>query len=134
MRPIDRLEVSVEWGDRVLEGVRKAILRSTLCWAVENERGELLTVFGVAPLPQDGVGSPWLLATTHFKGYSKELLRNSRRYINLMNRAYPFLYNRAHPDNKATLRWLQWCGFELEPQMVPVGISQTLFQPFTRKF
>lgn len=132
LRPIDALEVKHIWKDDFNAGARNSIELSTLAWTVRDTEGHLLMVFGVAPVQgEEAVGAPWMLATTYFKGYSKELLRESRHYINLMNSAYPILINMALEQNTATITWLKWCGFEFPPVKIPVG-EGAVFVPFFR--
>jgi hypothetical protein len=132
LRPIDALEVSYVWGKDNYAGARKAIRLSSLAWAVRDTAGNLLMVFGVAPVQgEKTVGAPWMLATTYFEGYTKELLRESRHYVNLMNSAYPLLINMALKQNLATIRWLKWCGFEFPVAQIPMK-DGAVFVPFQR--
>ena len=132
LRPIDALEVSYVWGRDYYAGAREAIRLSSLAWTVRNTEGNLLMVFGVAPVQgEKTVGAPWMLATTYFEGYNKELLRESRHYVNLMNSAYPLLINMALEQNLATNRWLKWCGFEFPDVKIPMK-DGAVFVPFQR--
>lgn len=132
LRPIDELEVSYVWGRDYYAGAQRSIKASALVWSVRDSEGKLLMVFGVAPVQgEKGVGAPWMLATTAFEGYSKDLLRESRHYVNLMNSAYPYLINMALEENLATIRWLKWCGFEFPDSKIPMWDGK-VFVPFQR--
>jgi hypothetical protein len=134
LRPIDKEEVRITWGSDYAEGIRDSISASTLCWTVESVEGDILMIFGVGPSHlQPGYGIPWMLASIHLKGYTKELLKESRWYVNLMNQAYPYLFNLTHPENTASIRWLKWCGFEFKHKAVPVGDGSISFLPFQRQ-
>jgi hypothetical protein len=132
LRPIDELEVSYVWGKDFYASARYSIKASALAWSVRDSEGKLLMIFGVAPVSGEvSVGAPWMLATVHFEGYSKALLRESRHYVNLMNSAYPFLINMALEKNHKTIRWLKWCGFEFPDKKIPMR-DGAVFVPFQR--
>lgn len=94
---------------------------------------EPIAMFGVSPVSiMGGIGTPWLVGTTAMEqmGVRKELLRHSRRLIEVMREEFPgALFNTVDKRNEAAIRWLAWLGFSFGPEY-PVGPDQVPFLLF----
>jgi hypothetical protein len=97
-------------------------------WAAEL-RGEPIAVFG-ARRAGPGIGIPWLLTTDAIERYPVHFYRVSKGIIEEIKRRYGLLVNWVHADNKLSVRWLDWAGFEIEPA-APMGPRGRLFHRFT---
>lgn len=132
MRQADRDELRATSSDSAWWALTRSALVSTHIWTVaDRETGEPIAVFGVAPLSAT-VGSPWLLGTDRVRECSKALVREGKRYANLMLHVYPHLFNYVHVANARSIRWLKALGFTLHDP-VPYGTAGELFHPFERK-
>ncbi len=92
--------------------------------------GEPVAMFGVAPIVDaPGTAAPWFLGDERVVRGRKYFLKNSRRFAARWRRQFPLLENYVHPDNKLSIRYLKWCGFEFgEPE--PFGVNGELCLPF----
>lgn len=75
--------------------------------------GQVEVVFG-ATGSANGAGVPWLLATPEVERHPITFLRASRGFIDEMKERYNRLENWVHVQNKLSMRWLRWAGFEFD--------------------
>lgn len=75
-------------------------------------------------------GSPWLLGTNDIIRVKTAVLRNTKKYVGLMRDRFPILENFVHAENKVSIQWLKWSGFEIEDPR-PLGPDKELFHRFT---
>lgn len=131
LRPEDRLEAEAWSHDPPEKTVADSIAGSSEAWA-GLAGGELVCLFGVAPLTLVGVtGIPWLMGSVRLEQHQRAFLRRNRDFVERWNREYPVLRNFVDVRNKTSQRWLRWLGFTLgEP--VPYGVSGLPFHPFER--
>ena len=90
---------------------------------------KILCMGGVADAPCDA-GVPWLLGTEELPKYGKSLLKESRKWINVVEKEYRILYNFVDTRNAPSKRWLNWLGFTIHPAK-PYGPDDMLFHLFT---
>lgn len=130
MRPADVLEVEAVHGPGDLTAaIEEALASSTLSWTAEAD-GELMCIFGVAPVSlMSDVGVPWLLGTPVVQRNGRALTRLAPTYIARMLTAFPCLANGVDTRNTAAVRWIARMGFELLPP-TPVGAARVPFHPF----
>lgn len=57
--------------------------------------------------------------------------KHSRAYVEEMNRAYNYLENYVDVRNIVSIRWLKWCGFQMEEPEIH-GVAQIPFIRFHR--
>jgi len=129
MREIDRIECETIGGHDPETALRNSIKRSE--WAVTAEvDDEPICIFGVAPVTYLGDAAlPWMLGTDGIERHNRLVLRHSRRWVDKMIDSYPRLCNIVHADNEVSIRWLQWCGFRIDP---PTVIQGEPFRPFSK--
>lgn len=78
--------------------------------------GRPAAIFGVADdirFPGVSAGVVWLLGTPRLLTISRQFLRESRDYLNLLSRGYSVLGNVVHRENTVHIRWLEWLGFTI---------------------
>lgn len=132
MRKEDVAEVRASSGLGPEVALRYSLAVSTRAWAMLDHDGTPMGLFGVAPFP--GVahaGTPWLLATPALEGRSREFLRQCRGFIAEMAALYPVLFNHIDVRNRASIRWLRWCGFRLADFDPEYGVERRPFYLFT---
>lgn len=132
MRAADIAELAACDHHDLLGVVERGVRGSRICWSV-LEDGEVLCVFGVAPLRPhlllEHVGVPWLLGTEAMFRHWRSLVRVPPSYIALMLDAYPRLVNFVHADNHQSIRWLRRMGFALD-SAAPFGPNGAPFHRF----
>lgn len=129
LRDADRRECLAYGLDDYEEGIRSSVTSSVLCWSAFDAAGNLLAVFGVAPVSvMTGVGCPWMLGTDRLGRHSRDLMRICPGYIGRMLGLFPHLTNHVHAGNTTSVRWLKRLGFRLH-KPAPYGL---LGEPFHR--
>ncbi len=129
LREADRIEIGASHGADVRRTIRYAVRTSPEPWAVRSSDG-LLCIFGIAVESLlDGSGAPWMLGTPLLDGRHRTLGLVARRYLAEMSRVYAVLTNQVDARNAASIRLLEWLGFDLgEPE--PFGVSGLPFRRF----
>jgi hypothetical protein len=97
-------------------------------WAVELN-GDPVAVFG-ARRAGAGIGMPWLVAADVMERHPVHFYRISRRIVEEIKGRYGLLVNWVHAENRLSVRWLKWAGFEIEPA-APWGAMGRDFHRFT---
>lgn len=139
IRESDAREVMASAGQTPEEAITLSMALSTDSWVL-LENGAPVCVFGVAPVVgKPGVGSPWMMASHRFaaskapprirRRITRVILAESKKYIGKMLDQFFLLENYVDARNDASIRWLKWCGFKLDPA-VPYGIAQLPFHNF----
>lgn len=133
MRPADQAEVRASHNFTAQEALARSLGISTRAWCVllDGEPAAMLGV-GAARSLLSNTGAPWLLATSRIYEITQRFLRLSRPYAALMQRDFPRLENHVHAANRASIRWLVWCGFQLAARPEPYGCFNELFYRFWR--
>lgn len=129
VRPADRDEVMASHGLSPGRALDLSVRLSYRCWYVELD-GEPLALVGVATQSLlSGTASPWLLGTTAIERNPMAFLRASRRLFPTLIQGTNYLENRVDARNEASIRWLAWLGFQLEPAE-PWGVAGLPFHRF----
>lgn len=69
-------------------------------------------MFGVSPDPNNPMaGFVWLLGTDDLMKVSRQFLRESVKWLDLLGERFHVLANAVHQDNTIHIRWLRWIGF-----------------------
>ena len=106
---------------------------SPLCWAAEKQDKQgtrTISIFGasrISLLSEKGI--PWMLGSEELNGAGLEVGRCSRQYVLEMKRHFRLLENYIDARQKRSIRWLQWCGFHVEPAE-PYGVLGLPFHRF----
>lgn len=95
------------------EALSTSVALSSHGFAVMDEAGEPVAMFGAAPHPLPGVGIVWMLGTDGIAREAHAIARATRTYFDELNAAYSILWNYIDARNIASMRWLRWGGFRL---------------------
>lgn len=112
------------------EALTESFARSELCWTALDRKNKRVFMFGVA----NGSllfnnGYIWLLGTRRMADNKMGLLRISKPYIEKMLEPYDIIENYVDIRNELSIKWLEWCGFTLEPMRV-YGVERRMFRHF----
>ena len=131
MRAADELEVWLAAHLSPHEALAASFETSVKAWTITGD-GAPIGMFGVCSANILGeTGIPWLLGTDDMLKITRQFLRQSRDYVDLMNSLYPHLINFVHVENIVSLRWLMWCGFVFDGPF-PYGPEKADFFKFQR--
>jgi hypothetical protein len=125
LRPIDVLECELAGSPNP----RIALLRAMQCSldtyckiGVNTVTGLPEFIYGVASTDDVTIGAPWLLATEDFKITPDWLKACRREVFPEMNATFPILRNFIHKENRESIAWLKWLGFEFHD--IPVTFRE----------
>lgn len=132
LRVRDYEEAVAAGGDNVLATLTDAITRSAgMCWVAENNQDGAVLLLGCAPVEGvEGLGSPWLVGTKPADRYPGALTKIAKRHIAIMLKTYSALLNFVDARNDASVRWLAFLGFKIDPP-TPYGVEGRPFHRFT---
>ncbi len=130
MRESDQTEVWLSHKYAPLEALQVSLARSKRDSYVVLAGTEPIAIFGVAIgslLANTGV--PWLLGTNGMEKHRAELGRMSRPIARYFRGGYSRLENYVRAGNIRSVRWLEGCGFTVEPE-APFGPFGAGFRKF----
>lgn len=131
LRATDLAEAEAWSNDPPAVTITDSIEHSAEAWA-GLANGELVTLFGVAPLTLIGVtGVPWMVASPAIERHQRAFLRRNRAMVDHWQKSFPILRNFVDARNTTSQRWLRWLGFEIGAP-VPYGVTGLPFHPFER--
>lgn len=124
LRSADLRELAALTAIPPLDALRFSV-RYDLSWSCLDDEGLPFALYG------RGRGSPWMLASDGLEVHWRWFLRNTKRIVADMQGDHPVIANAADARNTVHLRWIQWAGFTLHPQVTaPSGVP---FIPFHRE-
>lgn len=97
---------------------------------VWEKDGKVMCMFGVNPLKEhDGVGVIWMLATEFFDEHFMIFAHGCKDVVKDMIDKYEYVFNYVYCENKKSIRWLKWLGFDIkDPE--PIGHKGANFHRF----
>ncbi|HEY0077404.1 MAG TPA: hypothetical protein VGB73_02080 [Pyrinomonadaceae bacterium] len=133
LRAADLREISAASGEEPTSLLERGIAHSDPCYAVEDEEGAALALFGVVPdATREGTGIVWLLASDDLVAARYTFLKHCRQWVERLHERYAVLWNCVDARNEAHLRWLRWCGFTLMRLVEDYGVEHRPFYEFVR--
>ncbi len=97
---------------------------------VWEREGKVHAIFGVNPVPDmDRVGVIWMLATKTFDEHFMVFAAACKTVFDAVVKDYEYLFNYVHSENKKSIRWLKWLGFDVKPAE-PIGVDGAQFHRF----
>lgn len=133
LRSADLQEIRANLGEDPLTVLRKGIAESDPCYAVVDQEDRAFALFGVVPDTGDAdVGLVWLLASDELAEHPFFVLRNTRKWVEILQRRYRVLWNHIDARNELHIRWLRWSGFTLLRRIEKYGVEQRPFYEFER--
>ena len=100
-------------------------------WIIFNKKCEPVAILGVRPLIAfSDIACPWLLGTDGLNEMKKFFVKISKPIIAEMMKGYKLLVNYVDARNVKSVRWLKWCGFDVEDPE-PFGALNIPFHKYT---
>lgn len=132
MRQIDRHEIYAMAGSRPYRAVRAGFMLSKRC-RVGVVNGSPVCIYGVVNKSVFTTeGSVWMLGTDELRRHAVRFLRMNKESseIDLITKGFDYVDNWCHNENKITIKWLQWLGFNVRDKAEPKGFKGEDFRYF----
>ena len=71
-------------------------------------------MFGSADTDIKGTGVVWMLGSVLVEKYKKDVLKLTKQCVEKICKPYSSVYNYIHESNAKSMRWLRWCGFDVD--------------------
>ncbi len=113
LRPIDRLEV--EATGRTAEASLLSAFNMPNTKVLAGKAGDkVVFMCGASQCLQNPAnGVIWMLTSDLAEHYKKDILKLSKPTIEELSKGYKNVYNIIHKNNRTSIRWLEWCGFDV---------------------
>lgn len=131
LRVADVEEIRLSINVPPAEALATSFAVSSDVWVACHEYDKPVLMFGVADAGK-GTGIPWMLASMGIHHLSREFSRQCRDWVAKMLLKHERLLNYVHSKNAASIRWLGWCGFVIDPEPF-AGREGAVFYRFTRE-
>ncbi len=129
IRDEDVAEIAALDGGNVRDALNETPDMDKNAFVWERE-GKVHAIFGVNPVPDmDKVGVIWMLATKTFDDHFMAFAAACKVVVEHMIENYEYLFNYVYVDNKKSIRWLKWLGFDVKPAE-PIGVDGAQFHRF----
>lgn len=129
LRQIDRKEIYYYGTLQPLPAIKLTTAFAVAAWTGLLD-GVPAVIFGINRRTQlSSVSVPWMLATDAVNAHPMAVAYASKVYFERMERAFPKMENYVLAENKTTIRWLKWLGFDME-EPAPFGAFQAHYRRF----
>lgn len=81
-------------------------------YVFHTKAGEPVGLTGVGPWTEPKTGQIWMVSRPELYNHQTEFLRESRKFIELMQEDYELLFNYVDARQTVHLKWLRWNGFQ----------------------
>lgn len=128
LRKGDLKEIALSSGDTTVGVLLRAVASSEEAWVAMGDSGVPFGVYGVTRV--ETLGCPWMVATPDVYGFSKELVRDGRAWVQSILPCYNMLFNFVHADNTPSIAWLRKLGFTIGELIPEYGVGKAPFYFF----
>ena len=133
LREADFDEVFASTGESPHFAIQEGWEWSIRKWIMLNKHDRAVAVLGVRPQSMfSDIGIPWLLGTEGLNKIKRFFMEASKPIIVEMLKDYKALINYVDARYIKAVRWLNWCGFEIE-DAEPFGAQQLPFHKFSMR-
>lgn len=116
-----------------LEALQDGFRESDECFTVEYA-GRPIAMFGVVKHPYELFsGCIWLLGSDRLMDFKREIVRQSKGWVDYFHSLYPRLGNIVWEGNTKHIRWLKWLGFEFSEPIPGIGPMNGTFFHFYKE-
>jgi hypothetical protein len=121
----------VNWAGDPAVALQAGCAASEPGYAVTDEAGKVLAVFGVVPCPgRTDIGTIWMMGSDDLAGRRVAFLRSSRSWLKVLQQKYRVLGNFVDQRNQMHIQWLRWMGFQVSGDAVFRGTVES--RPFLK--
>ena len=130
---MDEKEIYYASGLNPFEGVKLCYtLSSADCEVALDSKNSVLSMHGV--MPKEAYGIPWMILSKD--AYKKEGINHAMKvtvdWVDHKLQRYGKLQNFISVENKLTIKWLEFLGFQLKEKINKFGFCKQPFYKFER--
>lgn len=130
LREQDKQEVWDAGHLKPLEALTESLKESSDCFAIIDDNGEIVGLFGVSDKGEMGI--PWLLGAEGIKEIARPFLKQGKMIVQNWSQRFPLLMNYVAADNTVAIVWLSWLGFQFTRMIPDYGVEKKPFFEFVR--
>jgi hypothetical protein len=131
LRVPDLAEMRVNWAGDPAAALQSSCAASEPGYAVTDEAGKVLAVFGVVPCSgYDDAGFIWMMGSDDLVDRRIAFLRCSRSWLKVLQQRYRLLGNFVDQRNQVHIDWIRWMGFQVCDEPVSLGTLER--RPFLK--
>jgi len=111
LREVDLLETAsfgVSPKDALIDGL------DGMAFTAKDKKDKVVCMFGSADTDIKGTGVVWMLGSVLVEKYKKDVLKLTKQCVEKICKPYSSVYNYIHESNAKSMRWLRWCGFDVD--------------------
>lgn len=105
---------------------------SVASWLIVDSSGLPIGIFGVAPHLVPNVGIAWLMGTEGMEREALSIARQTRRYVEELQKFFSVLWANVDARNELSMKWLEWADFTISDADPSFGPEERLFIQFIR--
>jgi hypothetical protein len=94
-------------------------------YTVVDPNDDIVCMFGIVPDGKRGI--IWLLGSNLVDIYQREFIKNNRKMLNMMQEDFPHVGNYISLENKKSIKWLRWLGFEFSSKKTLVKGTELVY-------
>lgn len=113
-----------------LEALTESFEVSSDCFAIIDDKEEIVGLFGVAD--HGDIGVPWLLGSEGLKRTARPFLKQGKMIVQNWSQRFPTLVNYVAQENTVAIVWLSWLGFQFTQLIPDYGVEKKPFYEFVR--
>lgn len=133
MRQLDAEEIRLAGNHEPLECLADGVNHSTYCRVIEID-GRPAAILGLVPTNVLGrSGIVWLLGTDDIEHHAKIFCALCRKELDAMMERADRVENFVWRENKVSIRWLKWLGFEFKEREIVWGAEKARFLHFYKE-
>lgn len=131
MRGADKKEIWLADRSRPYAALKYCVQLSDKAYVLRADDKPVF-IFGVEREGLSDVGKVWMLSTDKINDVKCEVAFLSKKYVLLLTKGFDKVYNYVYCENKISLKWLEWLGFEISEKQ-PFGADAAMFHRVERK-
>tara|TARA_R110002012_G_scaffold71650_4_gene183579 strand:- start:988 stop:1428 length:441 start_codon:yes stop_codon:yes gene_type:complete len=93
----------------------KSKLNNIHTYTIFTEEKDIVAIFGVMPTVKNpSNGRVWFLASDLLLKHYIHVLKRNKKWLSYLEEHYSFLSNYIIEENKTSINWLKWQGFQFQ--------------------
>lgn len=114
------------------KGLQESFECSEPAFSGVDEQGNCVIMFGATTYVPGILAMLWMLSSDDIYKHRIQFLKESRKYLDELNKRWPILFNFCDVRNTDHIRWMQWLDYTFINRHECFGQEQRPFYEFVR--